>query len=396
MGYPAQLNGLESVPIALVNATVVLEDREVSDGSVVIRDGLIETICPSVLPDQAHVVDLDGNFLMPGLIDLHSDAIEHEVQPRPKTFLPFDLAVRQADRLFATVGITTAYHSLSFLSDKESHRGNGFNTEFSRAIAKLSGSAIIENRIHARYEITNAEGLECILSLVEDGTVTLLSIMDHTPGQGQYPDEAVFREYYRSTGMTDEAIDSAISEKKLASQMARPAIEALSASAKKYGIPFASHDDDLPSRFPDHQALGINISEFPMNVPSAQTAREYGFTVLVGSPNVLRGQSTGTGPRAIELIEAGYADALCSDYMPATVLPAIFKIVDDLGWPFWKAVRLGTANPARGAKLSDRGRIATGLRADLIEVEHHFGWPVVRKLWSAGRLTYASTPIEGR
>lgn len=378
--------------IAFINARLLLPTCEVTDGSLVIEDGCIRTVCPESIPPSAKTVDLEGNILMPGLVDLHSDAIEHEVQPRHRTFLPFDLAVRQADRLFATVGVSTAFHSLSFLSDKESHRNNTFTADFCRAIAKHRGRAIIDNRVHARFEMTNAQGLAPITQLIQEGIVGLASVMDHTPGQGQYADEDAFRAYCRGVGMSEEKIDQTLAEKKAASLAAGPDVEALAETVRKYGIPFASHDDDLPERFVDHVRRGITIAEFPMNLPSARAAISAGFCVLVGSPNVVRGVSTGNGPRAMDLFEQGGANALCSDYMPATLLPAIFKIADDLGWPLWRAALAGTKTPAEAAKLFDRGAIIEGMRADLIEVEPHHAWPIVRKLFLAGQATYTSTP----
>ena len=379
-------------PFYLVRARLVLAQDVITDGSVLIEDGLIREICPVAAPPHFHQIDLHGNDLLPGLIDLHSDAIEHEVQPRPKTFLPFELAVRQADRLFAAVGITTAYHSLSFWGDGEGCRSNAFNEEFSRQIVRIGERSLVDNRVHARFEITNAPGLEHILGLIDDGTVSLVSIMDHTPGQGQYPEEQTFRDFCLSTGMTNAEVDIVLINKKRAHLQSGPSIETLSQHVRNHGIPFASHDDDLPHRIPEHVARGITIAEFPMNFASSQAASDHDLTVLVGSPNVLRGQSTGSGPRALDLIDQAGANALCSDYVPGTILPAIYKIAEELNWPLWRAAHLGTCNPAVGAKLIDRGEIRSGLRADLIEVQHERNWPVVRRLWSAGRLSYQAIP----
>lgn len=389
---------------ALVNARVITADEEIAGGSIVVEGGVITRVCESI-PDGFHEIDLDGNLLMPGLIDLHSDAIEHELQPRPKTFLPFDLAIRQADRLFATVGISTAFHSLSFIgltssqsaNDSKPHRPiDDVMADFARSVVKVGSHAIIDNRIHVRYEITNKTGLEGAKALIEDGTASLVSIMDHTPGQGQYPDDGAFRDWLKSTGMTEDQIDVAIAEKKEASRQAKATVDQLTAAVRAKGLPLASHDDDKPEVIAAHKELGVTITEFPMNLPTCQAASAEGLTILVGSPNIVRGQSTGAGPRAMDLVEKAGANALCSDYMPATILPAIFKISEELGMPLWKAVRMGSLTPARAAHLFDRGEIAVGKQADLIEVEEHFGWPIVRRLWSHGWQTYSSCPLEKR
>lgn len=372
----------------------MLPDGEVSDSSVLIEDGFIRSICPEHVPAEAKRFNFEGKLIMPGLIDLHSDAIEHEVQPRPKSMLPFDLAVRQADRLFATVGVSTAYHSLSFWSDRDAVRSNQFVSDFSRAISRLSGKAIIDNRVHARFEITNAEGLVHLESLFAEGVISLASVMDHTPGQGQYPNEEAFRNYCEGTGMANADIDALLHNKQEASRKSWPSVLAFTKAAQEASVPLASHDDDQPDRVFELNKLGVTIAEFPMNLEAADAAINLGYTVLVGAPNVMRGQSTGSGPRAIELIEKGQANALCSDYMPATILPAIFKVAEELDWPLWKAVRLSTAQPAIGAELLDRGEIVVGKRADLIVVELHHNWPIVRYLWSQGHLSYASMPFE--
>jgi alpha-D-ribose 1-methylphosphonate 5-triphosphate diphosphatase len=386
----------DSRPICFDHVHVILPDDEIQNGSVLIEGGVITAICPETTPSRARRLDLEGKILMPGLIDLHSDAIEHEVQPRPGTILPFDLAVRQADRLFATVGISTAFHSLSFWSDSEQMRSNGFNAAFTREIARLNAGAIIDNLVHVRFEVTNREGLSHINELLRDGLVGLASIMDHTPGQGQYADEQKFLSYFKSTGMSEAEADEVLRCKKLASKNAKPTMEAFARLARECGIPLASHDDDRPDNVREMHRLGVSVSEFPMTYEAAEAAIELGYTVLVGAPNIMRGGSTGTGPKAMELIERGLANALCSDYMPATIMPSIFKISEELGWPLWRAVRLATMQPAIGGCLSDRGQIGIGKRADLIVVEFHHDWPIVRHLWSAGRLAYAGVPAQSR
>lgn len=396
MGLLSDLGDAENRLIGLNNVRIILPDDEIESGSVFVEDGVITAICPEIGPQGARRLDLEGKILMPGLIDLHSDAIEHEVQPRRETILPFDLAVRQADRLFATVGISTAFHSLSFWGDFDQIRNNRFNADFTREIARLNANAIIDNLVHARFEVTNESGLDHLTELMREGVVALGSLMDHTPGQGQYIDEEKFLEYLRSTGMTAAEAVEMLRKKKEQSKGAGPAIEAFIRTAQECNIPLASHDEDQPDRVRALHEEGVQVVEFPMTREVAQTAVELGHTVLVGATNIMRGGSTGTGPAAMELIGAGFANALCSDYGPATILPSIFKISEQLNWPLWRAARLATLQPAIGGRVLDRGQIAVGKRADLIVVEFHHAWPIVRYLWSAGRLAYASVPAESR
>jgi alpha-D-ribose 1-methylphosphonate 5-triphosphate diphosphatase len=268
------------------------------------------------------------------------------------------------------------------------------NADFSRAITRLNARAIIDNRVHARFEVTNEEGLSLLQDLMREGAVSLVSVMDHTPGQGQYTDDSKFIAWLMSGGKSKEEAIEILTRKQKRSLASWPTVEAFVRTACECNLPVASHDDDLPDKVHALHKLGVRIAEFPMTKEAADTAMQLGHTVLMGSPNVVRGGSTGTGPKAMDLIASGGANSLCSDYMPATILPAIFKISEELGWPLWQAARLATATPAEGVGLHDRGEIAVGKRADLILVEFHHDWPIVRHLWSAGHLAYASIPVE--
>jgi alpha-D-ribose 1-methylphosphonate 5-triphosphate diphosphatase len=157
--------------------------------------------------------------------------------------------------------------------------------------------------------------------------------------------------------------------------------------ALRAGIPLASHDDEDAEKIRRRHAQGARISEFPLSFDAGRAALELGMDAIVGSPNVMRGGSTGTGESALALIGEGYANCLCSDYAPSTLLPATFQVARDLGWPLHRAARLVTTNPAHAAELPDRGEIAVGKRADLISVHEHHGAPTVQNLWSRGRLS---------
>lgn len=198
---------------------------------------------------------------------------------------------------------------------------------------------------------------------------------------------AFIREYWKQKrGMSEADIEAHIAERLERAQYSEAHGDEMAAFARARNIPLASHDDEDAEKIARRYEQGATISEFPLSFEAGRAAKERGMHAIVGSPNVLRGGSTGTGEKAIDLIAAELADCLCSDYSPSTLLPALFHIARELDWPLHKVVRLGTVGPAAAARLTDRGAIRAGLRADLIEVEKRGGVPVTRMLWSAGRL----------
>lgn len=370
----------------LVGARAVLADQEV-DAAVLIEDGRVAAINPESAPG-AEEIDLRGRLLLPGLVDLHCDAVEKDIEPRPGVLFPIDLAVAQADKRNAAAGITTAYHALSFNAAEIGVRDVALAAEIARHIHGFRGG-LIDNRVHCRYEITDPEGVTQVVALIDDGVADLVSLMDHTPGQGQFTDVASFRDYLAQTYDTSAAeLDDILVRKRANAGSAAARIETVAAAAKARGLPLASHDDDSPARVQAMAALGATISEFPIDLDTARAARAAGLEVVFGAPNLVRGASQSGALKALDAVRAGAATCLCSDYAPAMLLAGAFVLVDQgvLSWP--EAARLVSLNPARAAGLNDRGEIAIGKRADLIAVDAVDGWPRVERLWVAGREAY--------
>ena len=371
----------------LVGARAVLADREVADAAVLIEDGCIAAIDPESAPG-ADEIDLRGRLLLPGLVDLHCDAVEKDIEPRPGVRFPIDLAVAQADKRNAAAGITTAYHALSFNADEIGVRDVSLAAEIARHIHAFHGG-LIDNHVHCRYEVTDPESVAQVVALIEGGEADMVSLMDHTPGQGQFKDVASFRDYLAQTYDTsDTELDDILARKRANAGTAAARIEAVAAAAKARGLPLASHDDDSPARVQAMAALGATISEFPVDMETARAARAHGLEVVFGAPNLVRGASQSGALRALDAVRAGAATCLCSDYAPAMLLAGAFVLVDQgvLTWP--DAARLVSLNPARAAGLEDRGEIAIGQRADLIAADIVDGWPRVERLWVSGREAY--------
>lgn len=376
----------ERMPLYLTHGRLVLPSETILDGAVLVEDGVIRAVCPEARPVGAHEIDLHGLLLMPGIVDLHGDAIEKEVEPRDGANLPLDYAVVQADRKCALAGITTMYHSLSFGGSRNDRQNYPRVSDLAKRVYARAPYSTIDNRLHCRFELTSPDGMGYIRPLIDDGICTLVSLNDHTPGQGQYRDVESLRQYmHRNYGMGLAEIEEIIAEKRALAGFAEEHAVAMADYARAAGLPIASHDDDSEATVRKRFEQGSRISEFPINREAAQAATDLGMHVLVGAPNVLRGGSTGCGASAQELIALGIADALCSDYAPAALLPAAFRIAHELDWPLHRVSALLSTNPALAANLDDRGALSVGLRADLIAVQEQRGVPVVVGLWLEGR-----------
>ena len=379
----------------LINARIVLKDSIIEDGSVLISNGKITSINPdSVVADE--VIDLQGKTLMPGMIDLHCDALEKEVEPRPNVHFPLDFACAQADKRNAAAGITTVYHALSFANDELGVRNNDFAADIARAVGNWRPHGLVDNRVHCRYEITDETGAPVLKKLIEDDAMHLISMMDHTPGQGQFKDMAAYRDYLtQNYKKTADEVNVIVDRKLEAASGAFMRMEELAYAAHSAGISIASHDDDSIERVETMNKIGADISEFPITLEAAQAAKKSGMSTIFGAPNILRGKSQSGSMKAIEAIHEGVADCLCADYSPASLIVAIFKIpeLSDLDLP--AAVRLVTSNPAKAARLDDRGEIAVGKRADLIVIDTPAGLPQVSQVWSNGTSVYQASYDHG-
>ncbi len=370
------------------HARVVVGDEIIEDGSVLIEDGIIRAINPES-GNGADECDLKGKVLMPGMIDLHCDALEKEVEPRPNVHFPLDFACAQADKRNAVAGITTAYHALSFANEELGVRNNDFAAEVARAVHAWQPHALVDNRVHCRYEITDETGLPVLLQLLREDAMHLVSMMDHTPGQGQFKDMAAYRDYLtRTYKKTADEVEEIVERKVAAASDAFARMNILAEAAHQAGVSVASHDDDSPERIETMRSIGADISEFTINLEAAKAAKAAGMSTIFGAPNILRGKSQSGSMCAIEAIQHGVADCLCADYSPATLIASVFRIPEQSDLNLASAIKLVTSNPARAAGLHDRGEIAGGKRADLIAVQQFSALPQVSDVWIHGVRAY--------
>lgn len=367
----------------LTRARLVLPDGAPCGAAVRIRDGVIDAIDPASgqgLPE----IDAEGGLVLPGLVDLHGDAIEQECLPRPKVAMPLELALEQLDRRAAANGITTAYHAITFADEAFGMRNPADAVRAVRAVCAFRG--LVEHRVHARYEITDAAALAALLPLVAEGAVDLVSVMDHGPGQGQFPTQERYAAYLGGRFGVPAETAAAIAARKLAARAGAPTrLAQLAAAAQAGGIPLASHDDDAPAAIARGRGLGVSISEFPLSLAVAAEARAQGMRTLFGAPNLLRGQSQGRGPKALDAILADLCDCLCTDYHPGTLLEAVVRLPALAPLTLGQSAALASTQPAAAAGLDDRGRLAVGMRADLL---------VLRRTTPTARL--AAVVAQGR
>lgn len=370
--------------LLLTHARVVFAQEVRDDVTILIDNGVIAAINPETVGDT-RTLDLSGRVLIPGMIDLHCDALEKEVEPRPGVHFPLDFACAQADKRNAMAGITTVFHALSFANHELGVRNNGFAAEIARAVHAWQAHALVDNRVHARYEVTDETAPPVLADLLHNGHAHLLSFMDHSPGQGQFQDVAAYRAYLaRSYKTSDAQFDALLAGKQAAAAGAMERMAQLAALARARGVAIASHDDDSEDKVNALADLGAVVSEFPTHLAAAQAARARGMATLFGAPNILRGKSQSGNMRALDAVLEGVADCLCGDYSAAALLPSVMKLPELAGIGLADAIGLVTRNPARAAGLSDRGEIAVGKRADLVAIKHLGGLPQADRVWVAG------------
>ena len=369
----------------LTNARLVLPDR-VIHGTIVLTGTRIEDVQPGN-SSAPGALDMDGDTIIPGIVDVHTDNLERQVQPRSNARWPSRSAMLTHDAQCAVSGVTTVLDALC-LGDL------GFDkdriTTFRDGVVDLdaladTGLLKSEHFLHLRCELPAADMMELLDPVADHPRVRMVSLMDHSPGVGQYANLDRYRAMRKREGVPDARIEQRILE--LQDQRARlrdPNRKRLLERMAPLPAILASHDDRTEEEIEENHRDGIRISEFPVSLLAAKAARARDMLVIAGAPNIVRGGSHSGNVSAAELVREGAVDAFASDYVPASLLEAAFACVAKAGITLPESIALVTANPASMAGLPDRGRIEAGLRADLVRVREHEGIPVVRQVWRAG------------
>lgn len=378
----------------ITDGQIVTKEEVLKGFDLVIEGHCIQSIIESGTGStkDAVICCAKGGYVLPGIIDIHSDMIERYIQPRSTAIMDFEFGLREAERELAMCGITTIFHSISMYRD-----GTWDVKEIRKApqvkrLAKLikkydTGSHMIRNRYHLRYEIDNMSCYEDVKQMIKEKEVDLLSFMDHTPGQGQYKNLDVFKKHQINEGkdLTKEQFDQLIQKELSKATVSFEQLKQLADDAKEQGIAVASHDDDTVDKLEANKILGVNISEFPITMDVAKEAVAKGFMTVLGAPNILLGGSHSGNLSALSAVEAGAASILVSDYYPQSLLQAVFLLKKQCGMDLANAMRLVSYNPAVAVGMdSMTGSIEAGKCADILVVSEDSGVPVLHTVFSDG------------
>lgn len=376
-----------SSDLLITNARIIGRDAEIT-GSLLVRDGVIAEIddAPS---GATGAIDFGGDYLMPGLVELHTDNLEKHFAPRPGVRWPAKLAVINHDAQVAAAGITTVMDAVAVGDVRDGAVRMEILREMIAAIeaSQKAGMLRAEHLLHLRCEVSFKDLMGLVEPMSSLSWLKLVSIMDHTPGQRQFVKPEKYRQYYQGKfGMTDEQMDKfmhdQISAAEAHGERNRRAVVAL---CKAKGLPLASHDDATAEHVAEAASDGMVVAEFPTTHEAAKLSRQHGMKVMMGGPNVVRGGSHSGNISAKSLAEAGELDIISSDYVPSSMLQSVFLLPEQIpGISLAKAVAMASANPADAVGLTDRGAIETGKRADLLRVSMVDDTPVVRSVWRAG------------
>ena len=378
-------------PKLFKNARLVLTEDVTSGSLTVDQDGLIADIGS---PSETLGHDCEGDFLLPGLIELHTDHLETHYAPRPKVRWNPVAAVQAHDAQIACAGITTVFDALRVGMDDDDPSTDTLKVADMRALADAVETGQDEHRlradhyIHLRCEVSAPDVIRAFEYFDGDDRVRLISLMDHTPGQRQFVSLDSYISYYKGKrGFNDEQMAEFIEQRKARADKNTPGNrKSISAYAQENGIAIASHDDATVDHVDEAVSLNTKIAEFPTTLEAAKASHEAGMAVLMGAPNVVRGGSHSGNVSARELAEAGHLDVLSSDYIPASLLQAAFQLADEIdGITLPQAVAKVTSTPAKAIGLNDRGVLEPGKRADLIQVKLVGNIPIVRGVWREGR-----------
>ena len=371
--------------LILTNARLVLEDT-ILEGTIFVRDGKIAAIDNF----KSRIgLDMEGDYILPGLVELHTDHLENHYLPRPGVRWDLKSAIQAHDAQIAASGITTVFDCLRIGMDESGGFGAGEMKSMSQAIeaAQKDGRLRSEHRIHLRCEVSAPDVMDRFAEFDDVESVGLVSLMDHAPGQRQFQTMEQYTLYYKEKrGLSDEEFAHFVKRRQEQSALYSARHRKLLAdSCSQRRIAVASHDDATLAHVEEAKHYGTSVAEFPTSLEAARASHDAGMGVLMGAPNVVRGKSHSGNIAARELAAENVLDILSSDYVPASLIHAPFVLADTLsGITLPQAIAMVTANPARQVGLEDRGRLADGLKGDLVRVRYQNGLPQVRGVWRDG------------
>jgi alpha-D-ribose 1-methylphosphonate 5-triphosphate diphosphatase len=387
----------EHESLAIRHATVIQPDRVLHDAAVGVENGCITEVREDgrLAHEYVEYIDAGGAYLMPGIIDVHNDGLEVEINPRPETNLPVEMAMATMERRLLASGVTTEFHAIAFMENERNKRTVANAAQRARYVCEYieSGRQMISNQILHRLDVWSPDSLDMLFESATRSPLKYISINDHTPGQGQYRDLSSFRERMTAwaerrggPGWTQTEVERRMSVRAADTDTVPAAYARIQAEAARMPLMIASHDDDSAAKVDVLCEIGARVTEFPVAIDAAERARQHGMTIVVGAPNVVRGGSSSGNLDASELFRLGLADVICADYHAPSMLPAAFRLVDEGIVDLPAAIRALTFNAANALLLTDLGAVRTGYIADLLLVRRDPGGiPLVERVFRGGR-----------
>ncbi|GGX43121.1 phosphonate metabolism protein PhnM [Tateyamaria omphalii] len=334
-------------------------------------------------------LDCGGDFLAPGLIELHTDNLERHISPRPKVPWPHGPAILAHDRELAGTGITTVFDAMRVGSIPS---GKGRYLKYARELSsemlamRAQGVLKISHFLHLRAEICSETLVDELTEFTPEDRVGIVSLMDHTPGQRQFRDLDKMKAYVMGKNSLSEEEFAAHVEKLkgLQDRLGKKHEEAAVAEAARLGAVLASHDDTTSDQVVTSAQHGVAVAEFPTTIEAAEMCRSKDIAIIMGAPNLVRGRSHSGNVAAKDLAERDLLDILSSDYVPAALLMSAVQLGNMWG-DMARGIATVTRTPATSVGLDDRGEIAIGKRADLVRFAQLDGSAVAREVFSQGR-----------
>ncbi|MGC9494077.1 alpha-D-ribose 1-methylphosphonate 5-triphosphate diphosphatase [Vibrio genomosp. F10] len=376
----------------ITNVQLVLEN-EVVNGSIEVEGGIIRSMSDSK-SQMPGAVDGNQGWLMPGLIELHTDNLEKYFTPRPKVSWPPLSAMAAHDAQLIGAGITTVLDAIAVGDVRDGgHRQDNLDKMIDTIVTSGElGLNRAEHFVHIRCELPHEATVDLAKKYLDLEQTHMVSLMDHSPGQRQFVNIEKYYDYYQGKyNLNDQQMaDFEQQQRQQSAQFSDINRKTIAQLCREKSIPLASHDDATRAHVDESHSLGLVLAEFPTTIEAAQRSHELGLKVMMGAPNVVRGGSHSGNVAAHELATLGVLDTLSSDYFPGSLLEAVFGLADDErnDLDLAAATRLATSNPASALSLNDRGSIHEGLRADLLLVERRAGQPLIQQVLRQGKRVF--------
>ncbi|MCD5391056.1 alpha-D-ribose 1-methylphosphonate 5-triphosphate diphosphatase [candidate division NPL-UPA2 bacterium] len=379
----------------IINGRIVRPQAIEDKKALLIKDGKILGVCLqdniSLDNDKFEIIDAEGNYIIPGLIDCHCDALEFKFHPRPNVDIPPDFALSCYEKELLSCGITTQFHGIYWGEVLEKDRTVKVAKEMIKNILNYRKTSVLNHKIFIRFDISKCEAKDELMQLIEEGKVNLISFQYHLPGQAQFKNLKAFKDYYTKVrGWKEEELEKFIKDSpKFVLKNKIPVLKEVSSLTNKFKVPIASHDDDNKQKIYLMKNLGVRISEFPTNLEAAFFAKQNNMYVVVGGPNVIQGKSSCGNISALDLIKQKVTDIICSDYYPPSMLLSSIKLWRQEILSLPEAINMITLNPAEATGLSNKGAISAGKEADIVVFRLKDDSPEVIKVLVGGRMVYS-------